>query len=60
MHRMWSKAKKCSADLLHRILPYYQAGGHLLWPGRCLICNISVLPADEGLCKSCWQDLSKA
>ena len=57
---MWSKAKKCCSDLLHRIFPFYQAGGHLLWPGRCLICKISVLPADEGLCKSCWQDLSKA
>ena len=46
--------------LFHRILPFYQAGGHFLWPRRCLICGISILPIDEGLCPSCWGDLAKA
>ncbi|MHC4386485.1 MAG: double zinc ribbon domain-containing protein, partial [Planctomycetota bacterium] len=58
MPLMWSRTKKRCVDLFSTLFPFYQAGGHLLWPGRCLICKISVLPADEGLCKSCWQDLS--
>ncbi|MCD6175714.1 MAG: ComF family protein, partial [Planctomycetes bacterium] len=57
---MWSQTKECCVGLFHRILPFYQAGGHLLWPGRCPICRESILPTDEGLCQSCWQDLSKA
>ena len=32
----------------------------MFWPGRCPICRVSILPTDEGLCQSCWQDLSKA
>jgi len=57
---MWSRTKERCAGLFHHILPYYQAGGHLLWPGRCSVCRESILPTDEGLCQSCWGDLSKA
>jgi ComF family protein len=37
---------------------FCHAGMHLLWPGKCLICGRSILPAEEGLCSSCWQDLT--
>jgi ComF family protein len=57
---MWSQTKERCVGLFHRILPFYQAGGHFLWPGRCPVCRASILPTDEGLCQSCWQDLSKA
>ena len=60
MLTMWSKTKQLCTQLIYRILPFYQAGGHFLWPGRCLVCKTSVLPADEGLCQSCWQDLAGA
>ena len=32
----------------------------MLWPGRCGVCKVSILPSDEGLCSACWQNLSKA
>jgi len=38
----------------------WQAGLHLLWPDKCLVCGQSIHPADEQLCRSCWQDLSEA
>ena len=57
---MWSRAKERCVGLFHRILPFYQAGGHFLWPGRCRICGECILPDDEGLCRSCWQDLAGA
>jgi competence protein ComFC len=60
MLSMWSKTKQLCTQLIYRILPFYQVGGHFLWPGRCLVCRVSILPLDEGLCQSCWQDLSKA
>lgn len=52
--------KERFAGLIHRVLPYYQAGGHMLWPGRCPVCKTSILPVDEDFCRTCWQDLSKA
>ena len=52
--------KERCVGFFHRILPFYQAGGYFLWPGRCLICRESVLPDDEGLCRSCWGDLAGA
>ncbi len=57
---MWSQAKERWVGLFHRIIPFYQAGGHFLWPGRCPICRESILPDDEGLCRSCWGDLAGA
>ena len=57
---MWTQAKEHCGRLLYRIIPFYQAGGHLLWPDRCSICKVSILPSDEGLCQTCWQDLSRA
>lgn len=57
---MWSQIKERCAGLFRRILPFYQAGGHFLWPARCPICRASILPTDEGLCQSCWQDLAGA
>ncbi len=46
--------------MMHHIQPFWQAGAHLLWPGKCLICKECIHPADEGLCPSCWQDLAQA
>ncbi len=52
------------SGLYHRltahITSFIQGTSHLLWPGRCLVCQSCVLPDDEGLCSACWQDLSKA
>ncbi|MHC4231196.1 MAG: ComF family protein [Planctomycetota bacterium] len=52
-------AKERWADLFPHMLPYFQAGSHFLWPGRCSVCRESILPEDERLCQSCWQDLSR-
>lgn len=56
---MWSKTKELckSASLLSG---FVQAGTHLLWPGQCPGCKELIMPSDEGLCQSCWQDLSAA
>ncbi|MHC4926662.1 MAG: ComF family protein [Planctomycetota bacterium] len=40
--------------------PLTQGTSHLLWPGRCLVCQQTVCPEDEQLCMVCWQNLSKA
>lgn len=57
---MSSKTKPYFSRLIRRAVSLGQAGGHLLWPGRCSICRASVLPSDEGFCRSCWGDLSQA
>jgi ComF family protein len=57
---MESKTKRLCDVLFRRIGPFWQAGTHLLWPGKCLICRECIHPADEGLCPSCWQDLAQA
>lgn len=57
---MWRKMEQHYTRLIRRIIPLGQAAGHFLWPGRCPVCRASILPTDEGLCQSCWQDLSKA
>ena len=54
------QAKECCADLFHHMLPYFKAVNHFLWPGQCSVCRESILPEDERLCQSCWQNLSKA
>ena len=57
---MRSPSKQHWGNLTSLVGSFVQAGMHFLWPGRCLGCSVSVLPADEGLCRSCWQDLAKA
>lgn len=57
---MWSRTKQLFSRLTQHALPLGQAGGHFLWPGRCLSCAACILPADEGLCRRCWEDLSRA
>jgi competence protein ComFC len=57
---MWSRTKERYTDIIRRAVSLAQAGGHVLWPGRCLACKAAVLPSDDRLCQSCWQELSKA
>lgn len=57
---MRSRAKSLYAHLTRQAISLAQAGGHVLWPGRCLVCKVAVLPSDDGLCQTCWQELSKA
>lgn len=57
---MWTQMKECCAKRFPSVTAFYQSGGHFFWPCRCLACKVSILPADEGLCGRCWQDLSKA
>lgn len=56
MDRHWAAFEKASK--------LFQLSGdglrHLLWPGRCLVCRVSIRPDDDGLCLTCWQALSKA
>lgn len=47
-------------DFLCCLKAFGQAGSHLLWPEKCLVCSKSIHPADEGLCRFCWQDLTEA
>lgn len=47
-------------QIIHKAKTLYYSLCHVLWPGRCPICRESILPADEGMCRCCWQDLSKA
>ena len=39
---------------------FVQSAGHLFWPGRCLVCQHTIHPDEDGLCTACWTELSKS
>lgn len=32
----------------------------LLWPGRCAVCRAALLPEERPICRSCWDEVSRA
>lgn len=38
----------------------FQCAAHLFWPGRCLVCQQTIHPDEDGLCTACWTELSKS
>jgi ComF family protein len=43
-----------------RLLHLLEGPAQILWPNACSVCHKPVLPADDRLCRACWQEISQA
>jgi competence protein ComFC len=48
--------KRCAV----RCLQWLEGPSQILWPNACSVCHQPILPADDRLCRTCWQEISEA
>lgn len=43
-----------------RLVRFFEGPAQILWPNACAVCHKPILPTDDKLCRTCWQEISKA